>query len=673
VTSDGPLRDARARHQRFFGDPTTWVLVLLVLAVGSACTGIVAQRLRLSAEEEAQERFEQAAQQSTAQVADVLQAYIDRLRSVGAFVASRPSVTSEELRAYAARDNTFADLPSLQGLQFTQWVPEAQIDQFVREQQAADPGFTLKLTTGHTPGDDYYVVTAYLPGALDLGDIVGIDYSTLPTPRISAEVSAESGNGVMASYRRDPVILAAAKAVDYPAIDALLKLDFMIGLPIYDVPGRRGYEHLAGWITGSVLRFSDVLEDATSRGPADLGLSISVDVRAPGRPGDQTLDRVTARSEGDPDPRPDSRQRRATIEVMGIPVVVDAWSTAPPVDHTGAAIALASGAISTLVAAAYVAQRRRSILRRRAFQDELDSRSQLEHDLVESVRSALVVIDARGDVVMGNAAWDELRGPADTDAYLAQLDPTGDGADGADEQLRLVLSGERAAATFEVHVARGERGRWIKVRATRLGDGRAGAVALHTDVTTERRAREELTRQALRDPLTGLLNRAGLDAALDAALTRARADRTRLALLFLDLDGFKSVNDTHGHAVGDEVLRTTAEVIMQSVRPTDVVARLGGDEFVVVLEDVAAGEAGAVAQRIHDLVSPPDPGPRSVPAVAASIGVAEVDGTEAPDPAELLTRADRAMYRSKWAGGARSTAWDRGSQAVGRPGPPASG
>ena len=172
-------------------------------------------------------------------------------------------------------------------------------------------------------------------------------------------------------------------------------------------------------------------------------------------------------------------------------------------------------------------------------------------------------------------------------------------------------------------------------------DGRALARALRHAV--ERKRREaELAHRALHDDLTDLPNRTLFSDRLRLALSRLQRTQTCLAVLFLDLDGFKSINDALGHAAGDQFLVEVAHSLRGVLRGGDTAARLGGDEFVVLCEDVAgAAEARGIAERIGTEV------PGSV-----SIGVAlAIDGME--DPETLVRSADAAMYVSKRLGGGR--------------------
>ncbi|EYR64946.1 membrane protein [Actinotalea ferrariae CF5-4] len=159
------------------------------------------------------------------------------------------------------------------------------------------------------------------------------------------------------------------------------------------------------------------------------------------------------------------------------------------------------------------------------------------------------------------------------------------------------------------------------------------------------RARDRLAHLALHDPLTGLPNRGLLLDRLEQCLARPQSDRGQVALLFVDLDRFKLVNDSVGHAGGDSVLRQAAERLRAVARPEDTVARLGGDEFVVLSEGVTETEAGELAELVVKEFQRPFVLDERVMTVTASAGVAlDRPGTT---PAELLRDADTAMYRAK--------------------------
>jgi diguanylate cyclase (GGDEF)-like protein len=187
-------------------------------------------------------------------------------------------------------------------------------------------------------------------------------------------------------------------------------------------------------------------------------------------------------------------------------------------------------------------------------------------------------------------------------------------------------------------------------------------------VTLSRRRAERLSHLANHDELTGLASRAAFHEVVDKALLRAKRRRSTAAVLFVDLDGFKAINDTRGHEAGDKLLREVAGRLVGAVREVDTVARLGGDEFGVLLEDVHdEAEAATAAARMIDAVARPLPGDGDGPTVVgASIGVA-IQTAPAETATELLRAADAAMYRAKGLGGNRFAVADPVVDRVGGP------
>ena len=167
------------------------------------------------------------------------------------------------------------------------------------------------------------------------------------------------------------------------------------------------------------------------------------------------------------------------------------------------------------------------------------------------------------------------------------------------------------------------------------------------DITEQKQAREQLAQLANHDLLTGLANRRLFLDHMGRALARARRSGKMGALLYFDLDGFKAINDTHGHACGDWLLEATAKRLRSCVRESDLVSRIGGDEFTLTLENVADAQAvQAVAGKVLDSLSTPFERNGRQLEISASIGIAFFGGVDG-DPEELMRRADRAMYRAK--------------------------
>jgi diguanylate cyclase (GGDEF)-like protein len=168
-----------------------------------------------------------------------------------------------------------------------------------------------------------------------------------------------------------------------------------------------------------------------------------------------------------------------------------------------------------------------------------------------------------------------------------------------------------------------------------------------------RESERELRHRSLHDPLTGLPNRTLLEERLDHAAQRAIGSERILAVLFVDLDGFKAVNDRFGHQLGDQLLNAVGSRLSESLRPGDTLARLAGDEFVIVCEDLTdSGQAEVVADRVARLLSTPIIVGGQELSVTASVGVA-FSGGGRDLPKDLLRDADVAMYEAKRAGGAQ--------------------
>ena len=216
--------------------------------------------------------------------------------------------------------------------------------------------------------------------------------------------------------------------------------------------------------------------------------------------------------------------------------------------------------------------------------------------------------------------------------------------------------GQSAALGVPVRVS-GQTLAVLEVRSPRAREQDPGWVATLGDVGSQlglflkrQRAEADLQRFARYDGLTGLPNRTFFLDTLERTLARARRRRSRLALIFLDLDGFKAVNDRFGHATGDAVLQIMAERLRAGTRTSDLVARIGGDEFTVLLQSLArADDAALVARALIDRLARPCTVEDQEIALGASAGIAVYpeDGTDAD---ALLRNADLAMYRAKQEG-----------------------
>lgn len=234
---------------------------------------------------------------------------------------------------------------------------------------------------------------------------------------------------------------------------------------------------------------------------------------------------------------------------------------------------------------------------------------------------------------------------AQGEAVVPHPDPEKCGL-GADSRHELCLVNERSDV------------RWIDVRRRAVQDreGRPlGSVLLFDDITASRKAQADLESQALHDLLTGLANRRQLERFI--AELAARSEPVQVAALFVDLDGFKTVNDAHGHGMGDRVIRLAAQRLSNELRATDLLARQGGDEFVVLHVGTGPEAAVALAERLRDRLSRPYSIDEHRFDVTASIGVAVLSSQQLHEE-RLLANADLALYAAKAKGRNRVELFD---------------
>ena len=284
-----------------------------------------------------------------------------------------------------------------------------------------------------------------------------------------------------------------------------------------------------------------------------------------------------------------------------------------------------------------------------AAHEAVAAREQLLHRLAEALPLGVLQLDAERSVVYKNDALSAILGAGDATTMDEQFAAvTSEDApllrkafavaleEGADDDVVVRVEGRRAAGDRLVRVI-------TKALTTTSGEV-SGVIACISDVTEATLVGRELERRATYDALTSCLNRAAILARLDGAL--APGPGGGAAAVFIDLDDFKSVNDTFGHAVGDEVLATAARVLSTTTRSTDEVGRIGGDEFLVVCQDVADP---AMALQLAERIAAELHAARVEGAglsLRGSVGVAWAE-RGSTDAEQLVRRADEAMYVSK--------------------------
>jgi len=289
--------------------------------------------------------------------------------------------------------------------------------------------------------------------------------------------------------------------------------------------------------------------------------------------------------------------------------------------------------------------------------EALRASTERDRTILESIADAYFETDLKGRLRLFNTALARLSGFSAAELEgrpFRHLLPPGEARE-IYARLKVLAATERPSQTLEGVIRRrdGERRHAeTTVSLVRDAQGRpAGFRGIVRDVTARKQAEAQLAHMARHDPLTGLLNRQAFHDRLDQELDYARRYGQQRALLFVDLDRFKAVNDRFGHAAGDAVLRAVAERLQAVLRKTDVIGRLGGDEFTILLTNPGDPRPEGAAARILSALLNPIPLPEAqIDFISPSIGVGRFP-QDGGDAAALLRHADQAMYRAKQKGG----------------------
>lgn len=268
--------------------------------------------------------------------------------------------------------------------------------------------------------------------------------------------------------------------------------------------------------------------------------------------------------------------------------------------------------------------------------------------IFNSMRDAVLILDARDRLLDFNPAakamlpvLNKRNVGVDVVPMLSEIPPLAKAVAGAEERTEVSL-GDLEGRYYEIET-------WplfssLANRASR----RVGRAVILADVTAQVRLREELRSRAETDPLTGAANRRRFHQLLEIECLRFARNRLPLSVLMIDLDFFKEVNDRYGHPVGDIVLRTVAQLLLLSLRKTDLLARYGGEEFAVLLPETPLAGAMVIAERIRQTIDQKPILAEGFPLqVSISVGVATHSEESDASPELLLKRADLALYRAK--------------------------
>jgi diguanylate cyclase (GGDEF)-like protein len=633
----GSLR-ARTGLRRRRVDVVTGLLVLVVLVTGAVLTVAISslRRDELRGEYEARYRAERVQAMRALQIG--VERYATVLRGTAGLMVSSEHVDLAEFSLYGRALALHANYPGIGRIGFLEAVPWDEREPFMAELRREVPGAIDEVAA---EPHELAIVTLMTGGPRGIGRDLGADpvrRAALDRARDLGRVQMTKPLALLIDPRTPPDLSRGSVAMYAPVYDT--------SPPPETIAERR--RHLVGWTTTAF----QIEELAPALGLDDTG------VRA----------RLLADETSFETLRTSPYTRVESIELFG-QVWRVVFEPAPDIGEPSDVWTanLWAGAISTIAIATVIGllgtQRARlrrevtaAVARSEAANSELERSAQFRGALLENLQVGVVATDLDGNVQVFNLDSEGLHDGLEPFAFrgswseaLGLRSLAGSLLPEQQNPMHRALHGTRVRNEEYLVRPRGGTERVVLCNGQPITDSTGavlGAVVALHDITRLKDAQQRLADLAHHDPLTGLPNRVALMERTHAALVRAQQTGDAVAMLFLDLDGFKSVNDEHGHDVGDELLRVAAARLRNAVRADDTPARLGGDEFVVLCDRYADESVPArLVERVTEALARPYPVSGALMQIEASVGLAVAEPLD--DASTLLRRADQAMYKAK--------------------------
>lgn len=629
-----------------------WSVPWIVLAISLAVTYLLWQNEQQNAMQGLQTDFDFRVRETNSRIEQRIKAYEQILRGVRALFLASQQVTRGGFREYVDSLHLGDNYPGSQRIGFAAVVP----DTLKAGQMRKGPEYNA--IASHDGKIIHVAVTFLEPLPDERGFSIGADMYSDPVRRAAMEQARDSGQAVNSGK----VLLP--QGVDE---DKNVQRGFLMFLPVYKegaplttLAERRA--SIIGWVFAS-FRMVDLMQDIL----ADISGEIDIEIHDGEVVADETMmyDPDLSGIGGNPDAQ---FKNRSIIEaanhhwtvvirsLYGFEMLVDRGKA-----NFVAYVGIETGLLLSMLAWLLVQGRVRAIKAAEQLHRELAERKRVEEGLrlaatvVKTVEEAVLVTDANNLIVSVNPAFTDITGysPEDVIGKNPRILASGKHSKEYFKELwgTLLATGSWHGEIWDRRKSGESYVKWLSIKVVRDEDGHlTHHVGVFSDISERKAAEERMQHLAHYDVLTDLPNRALFSDRLQQEIALAKRNKTRMALMFLDLDKFKPVNDTLGHAVGDLMLKEVAKRLLSCVRGSDTVARMGGDEFVVLLPIIEAEQdAMLVADKIlHALAQPFELAGQSAH-ISASIGLV-VYPEHGSDERALTKNADIAMYHAKGRG-----------------------
>lgn len=644
---------ARVNHDVSEWHRAGWSLPWLVLIIALGVTYLMWRNESQNVTNELQTDFDYRVYEVDTSISRYMKGYEQTLRGARGLFNASENVTMEEFRDYVKSLRLEDNFPGVHGVGFSEIVPEGQKGQRLAAMRKR--GFSSGAVW---PGDNLDIrgaVSYFVPFAGDEEAKFGYNVYSDPRHRAAMDKARDSGEATNSGK----LSLRPETGEREPVTEG-----FLMYLPVY----RRGAPHgtlaerrtnIVGW-----LYFPFHMIDLMPSILGDVSSDIDIEIHDGADILDETMmyDPDVSGVGGNPHAKFKSASRIRVAQHDWTVVIRSLYAfEARGTDGKPAIVAYAGVGVSLLLAllAWLLARGRAQALQaNEEIHRELIERKRVEEGLrlastvVRSVEEAVMVTDADNIIVAVNPAFTTITG------YAAE--------EVVGKTPRMLSSGKHPPEFFkelwgtlltvdswhgEIYDRR-KNGefyvKWLSIKAVRDDNGKlSNYVAVFSDITQRKASEQRMQHLAHHDVLTDLPNRMLFSDRLQQALVQARRDGTHLALMFLDLDKFKLINDQFGHVIGDLLLKEAARRLQNCVRGSDTVSRVGGDEFIVLLPSIdTQQDALQVAEKMRHALSQPFELSTQRIFISASVGVA-VFPAHGSDEKALIKSADIAMYYAK--------------------------